>query len=307
MKRQLCPRLEALFGRLLLEISSLIIWVTPELFLYRVAKVLGVLLFLILGRQRRIAINNLEQAYTGKISSKQCYKIAQGCFINMAQSGAELLGWLKRKHRVVEKVNFENLEILKKALAQKNGVILVSAHLGNFPLIPVRLGFEAIKTAVIMRPIREARLIQIFKEIPRQLDIELIPTVPRSACVLAALRSLRNNRCLLLLLDQNFGTGGVFADFFGRKAATATGPVVLAQRSNAVIIPCFIIRKPDNTHTIFFEPEFKITQFSSEQETIVKNIQALTELIENYIRRYPQQWTWIHRRWKVQPRYLAQQ
>ena len=90
-------------------------------------------------------------------------------------------------------------------------------------------------------------------------------------------------------------------DFFGRQAATATGPIVLAMRAKAAILPCFILRQSDDTHKIVFEPEFQIVEGKTHEETILLNIQKLTSIIESYIRRYPAEWSWIHRRWKTQP------
>jgi KDO2-lipid IV(A) lauroyltransferase len=165
-----------------------------------------------------------------------------------------------------------------------------------------KLSLEGYKTSVIMRPLKEGRVEEIFEAERSRIDIETILSIPRRACVEGAIRSLRRNRSLLIPLDQNFGTGGVFVDFFGTKAATATGPVVLAQRTGAAILPCFIIRQDDDTHEIIFEPEIKLEICSNEDETITKNIQKITDIIESYIRKYPSQWSWIHRRWKAQPK-----
>jgi KDO2-lipid IV(A) lauroyltransferase len=101
--------------------------------------------------------------------------------------------------------------------------------------------------------------------------------------------------------EKNFGTGGVFVDFFGRKAATATGPVVLAQRTKAALLPCFIIRQKDDTHRIIFEKPLDLVEGKDAEETITINIQRLTNIIETYIRKYPAEWSWIHRRWKSKP------
>ena len=117
-----------------------------------------------------------------------------------------------------------------------------------------------------------------------------------------SIRTLRNNGLLFIPLDQNFGTGGIFVNFFGRQAATATGPIVLAQRTQAAILPCFIIRQEDDTHKVVFEPSVTLEEGESGRETLSINIQKLTDIIESYIRRYPAQWGWIHRRWKSKPK-----
>ena len=131
-----------------------------------------------------------------------------------------------------------------------------------------------------------------------RLNIKTIYSQPRNTCVTSTIDSLRNNEIVFIPIDQNFGTAGVFVDFFGRKAATPTGPVVLAQRTKAVLLPCFIIRQADDTHKIIFDQSQDLEEGKNSQETVIINIQKLTNTIEFYIRKYPAEWGWVHRRWK---------
>ena len=140
-----------------------------------------------------------------------------------------------------------------------------------------------------------------LKSLLNRFRIKTIYAQPRNVCVNSTIESLRNNEAVFIPIDQNFGSAGVFVDFFGVKAATATGPVVLAQRTKAALLPCFIIRQSDDTHNIVFEPEMVLGEGVNSQETIRINIQKLTTIIESYIRRYPAEWGWIHRRWKSKP------
>jgi KDO2-lipid IV(A) lauroyltransferase len=195
-------------------------------------------------------------------------------------------------------VGRENLE---RALSAGRGAILVSAHFGNFPLMLARLSLEGYKVGGIMRPMRDTKVERLFLKKRSRLNIKTIYSQPRKACVDATIRSLAGNEIVFIPIDQNFGTGGVFVDFFGRKAATATGPVVLAQRTKAALIPCFIIRQPDDSHKIVFEPPLTLEEASNSKDTVILNIQRLTNIIEDYIRRYPAEWGWIHRRWKSKP------
>ncbi|MDD5348189.1 MAG: lysophospholipid acyltransferase family protein [Candidatus Omnitrophica bacterium] len=300
--RYIRRRFDALFARVVLEIGAAIVYSMPPQRLSRVARGLGNFLYAVLYRQRRTAYNGLERAFGGQKSPAERRRIVHECFVNMAKCGVELLSWVGHAPYARRSIRFQNLAVLDRALAKGKGVILVSGHFGNFPLILVRLALEGYKTSVIMRPIKEMRLIRMFDSARRRMDIETVLTIPRISCVSGSIRSLRSNRVMLLPIDQNFGTGGVFVDFFGTKAATATGPVVLAQRTGAAIVPCFIVRQKDDTHTVIFEPEFSLRKGDNEHETIVRSVQALTDIIESYIRRYPEQWTWIHRRWKARPR-----
>jgi len=152
-----------------------------------------------------------------------------------------------------------------------------------------------------MRPMRDKTTEDYFFKTRQRYGVKTIYSQPRKVCVEETIRSLRNNELVFIPIDQNFGTAGVFVDFFGVKAATATGPVVFAQRTNAALVPCFIVRQPDNRNKIIFEPELKLQQGATAQETVAINIQRLTDIIESYIRRYPAEWGWIHRRWKSRP------
>jgi len=197
-----------------------------------------------------------------------------------------------------QRVYLEGKENLDGALRKGKGVILVSAHLGNFPLMLAKLSLEGYKVGGIMRPMRNQLVEKVFNEKRVKLNIKTIYSIPRNTCVYNSISSLRDNELLFIPLDQNFGTGGVFVDFFGRKAATATGPVVLARRTGAAILPCFIIRQKDDTHRVIFEQPLLLEEKETEQASIVHNIQKITAIIESYIRCVPQEWGWIHRRWK---------
>jgi KDO2-lipid IV(A) lauroyltransferase len=148
---------------------------------------------------------------------------------------------------------------------------------------------------------RDSKVEEIFLAKRSRLGIKTIYSQPRNACVNNTILALRNNELVFIPIDQNFGTGGVFVDFFAQKAATATGPVVLAQRTGAAVVPCFIIRQKDDTHKLVFETAINLQDGNSSEETVSINIQKLTDIIESYIRRYPAEWGWIHRRWKSKP------
>jgi KDO2-lipid IV(A) lauroyltransferase len=290
-------RLAGWFGLIL---SSLIVKVIPESWLYSFAKGSAALGYLIARKQRRIALESLATAFGSEKTSKERERIAKDCFIYMAKSGIELFFLTDRPQLVRKQVGIIGKEHLDSALAKGKGVILVSAHFGNFPLMMMKLSLEGYKIAGIMRYMRDERAEKFFMKKRTKFGIKTIYSQPRKVCVEDSIHTLRNNELLFIPLDQNFGTGGVFVDFFDRKAATATGPVILAKRTQATILPCFILRQEDDTHKIVFEPPLKIEEGSTEQETTLINIQKLTNIIERYIRSYPSDWGWIHRRWKSQ-------
>jgi len=286
-------------GWLGLNLCSLIVNLIPFRWLYGFAKGVSFLGYKIASRQREIARQSLTLAFGQEKTPLEIDQIARDCFTLMAKSAIELM-FLMDKPRLLEKrVLIKGENNLKQAISQGKGIILVSAHFGNFPLLLSRLSLAGYRVSGIMRPMRDARVEKIFLKKRERYKVKTIYSQPRKACVDMTIRTLRDNEIVFIPIDQNFGTGGVFVNFFGRKAATATGPVVLAQRTCAALIPCFIIRQPDDTHQVIFEPEIALETKENPDETIVANIQKLTDVIEAYIRKYPAEWGWMHRRWKT--------
>jgi KDO2-lipid IV(A) lauroyltransferase len=288
-------------GWLGLNLCSLIIRIIPGSWLYNFAQGIAALGYFIARKHRRIALESLAIAFGKDKSRREIEQIARDCFTFMAKGALELMFLMERPQLLKKRVKLVGRENLDYALSQNKGIILISAHFGNFPLLLARLSLEGYKAAGIMRPMRDSRVEKFFLAKRSKLNIKTIYSQPRKACVDASIRSLRNNELVFIPIDQNFGSGGVFVDFFGRKAATATGPIVMAKRTGAMIIPCFIIRQKDDSHKIIFEPPLDLEEDKNDKDSVLKNIQRLTSVIETYIRKYPAEWSWIHRRWKSRP------
>jgi KDO2-lipid IV(A) lauroyltransferase len=289
------------FGWLGLIICSLIVKLIPAKSLYSFAHGISSLAYRFAGKQRNIALDSLAIAFGKEKSREEIERIARDCFDFMAKSAVELMFLMDKPAELRKAVSIEGRQNLDSALAKGKGVILVSAHFGNFPLLLGRLAIEGYKAAGIMRPMRDERVERLFLKKRQNFGVKTIYSQPRNVCVNSTIQALRNNESVFIPIDQNFGTGGVFVNFFGRQAATATGPVILAQRTKAALLPCFIVRQADDTHKIIFEPAISLEEGADAHETIIKNIQKLTNIIEKYIRKYPAEWGWIHRRWKSQP------
>ncbi|MBM3249629.1 MAG: hypothetical protein FJZ09_02145 [Candidatus Omnitrophica bacterium] len=293
------------FGRFMgwlgLSSSALAVKFIPSSLLYAFARKMSWLGFRIAAKQRKIALESLSIAFGKEKTPEELERIAKDCFTFMAKSALELLFLMDRPELLKKRVDFDGKDNLDNALAKGNGAILVSAHFGNFPLLMARLALCGYKIAGIMRPMHDERVEKTFLAKRNKLGVRTIYSQPRIACVNETIEALRDNSVVFIPIDQNFGSGGVYVEFFGQKAATATGPVVLAQRTRASLIPCFIVRQPDDTHKIIFEPAIELIGSGDPQETVVANIQMLTGIIERYIREYPAEWGWIHRRWKSKP------
>jgi len=284
-----------------LTTCSAIVSIMPARFLYSFASFVSFLAYRFASKQKRIALESLSFAFGKEKSASELDKIIKDCFTFMSKSAVELMFLFDKPHILKKRVTLAGKENLDCALAKGCGVVLVSAHFGNFPLLLVRLAVEGYTVGGIMKPMHDKRVEEIFLEKRKKFGVKTIYSQPRDTCVNNTIQALRNNELIFIPIDQNFGTGGVFVNFFGRKAATAAGPVVFAQRTGAALLPCFIIRNSDDSHQIIFEPAVKLEESKDAKDTILINIQKLTNVIEAYIRKYPAEWGWIHRRWKSQP------
>jgi len=253
-------------------------------------------------RQRQIAEESINLAFGNEKTPEQRKQIVKHCFENFGRGMTEMLYYLAHPDVVDRIVTFEGKEHLDKAYKKNRGVIAVTAHFGNFPLMMLACARQGYKSSSIIRPTRDEQLSEYLHKRRDAVGLKTVYTIPRKACVANSLKELRESGLLFIPIDQNFGSGGgVYVDFFGQKAATATGPAVFAMRTGATILPMFIIRQKDDTHKIIIEPPVPVEKRYDEQESIAATMTKITQLIEKYIRKYPHEWAWMHRRWKSRP------
>ncbi|OIO36886.1 MAG: hypothetical protein AUJ74_00640 [Candidatus Omnitrophica bacterium CG1_02_44_16] len=289
-------------GRVGIGICDFGALVMPLPFLYGFANSLGYLGYCFARRHRSIAIESLTKAFGKEKSSEEVERIARECFNAMAGTAVEFFMFMRYPKRIKSFVEIQGLEHLDRALAKGKGVVAISAHFGSFPLLLSRLALEGYKVHTILRHMRDAKLDKLFEEKRDCMRVGSIYTQPRAECVSKSLKALRDNEIIFVQLDQNFGTGGVFVDFFGTKAATATGPIVFSMRTGAPLVPMFIYRVKGARHKIVIEPGLDVAEEGSREERMLDAVTKLTMLIEAYIRKYPHEWGWIHKRWKARPK-----
>lgn len=258
----------------------------------------------IMYRKRHIAWQNMRCAFGRTKSDAEIKVIQREYFQTFGKGLVDLIYYADHQHLTDSHIRVEGLENLDKALAKGNGVILTGGHFGNFILMYHKLARMGYKTNVIMRRMRDVSLEEYITQLRKEIGVQTIYDLPAKKCVVQSLRALRQNEILIILLDQNYGSAGrVFVDFFGRKAATASGPVVFSLRTKAPILPIFCLGDgADMQHKIVIEPELELEMGENEEDTIYRNVAKITKVIESYIVKYPHEWGgWIHKRWKSKP------
>ncbi len=295
-------RFKRAFARYCLYFTSWMFKRMPYSFVKGMANFFVTIGYTLTIRQKKIAYDSLQIAFGDEKSDQEIRSIVKKCFANLGRGMIELVYLMDHPSLIKENVVIEGMEHLEQAFKKGKGVVAVSAHFGSFPLMLLKFAQEGYKTNAIIRPTRDETIEKYFFKLRSRLGLNTVYSHPRKKCVDTSIRVLRNNELLFIPLDQNFGSGGgVFVDFFGQKAATATGPVVFSKRTGAPVIPMFIVRLDNNTHKVIIEPEIPLESHEDEKEMIQINTAKITKLIERYVRKYPEEWGWMHRRWKSKP------
>jgi KDO2-lipid IV(A) lauroyltransferase len=260
--------------------------------------------YIVLGSQRRLATAHLEYAQGSSMSPAQRRSVIRGVFKNLGQTGMEWLVLPRLSSQDLQRlISAEGVEHLRSALRQGNGAILVTGHLGNWELLPLYLRGLGFEGGVLARRLRYPEYESFLIELRGARGI---PTFARGSIKEVA-RLLRSNQIVGMLTDQDIDSlEGVFVDFFGHPAYTPVGPSALSMMSQAPILPCFVVREGERFRLVI-EPPVAVQPLEDRAQTLTALTQAWSRVIESYIRRYPDQWVWMHRRWKTQPATSNQQ
>ena len=262
---------------------------------------LGQLVYLVDRRHRGITHANLNLALGRERSAKELNQIACAAYANLGRAIAEFCYLPSiNKENLSQWVSYEGLDNLKTAYERGQGVIFITAHFGNWELMAYAQSIIGYLADIVIRPLDNKFLDRVVNKYRTGQGNRLIP---KKNAIKDILRSLHHGQMLGILIDQNVSVGDrVFVDFFGQPASTVTAPAVLAQRTGAAVIPAFIIRQPEGGHKIIYEPEIKLQKSGNRQADIQVNMQRFSRVIEKYVRQYPEQWLWMHRRWKTKPK-----
>ena len=259
---------------------------------------LGMLAYRLASQQRRLACEHIQQALD--ITDEHTIKtIVQNCFLNLGKNMAEFMLLPRMNSKLLQQfVSFEGILHVEKALAKGNGAIILTGHFGNWELLAASISNTVAPLTPIVRELRSPRLNAFVSKYREKAGYS---TIDRNTGVRQALRCLRNNNLLGIVADVDTSVNGVFVDFFGIPAYTPYSPIAFALKTGAAILPSFIIRQPDGTHQVIIEAPLILERCDDKEKELVINTQKYTKVIESYIRKNPEQWIWMHQRWKTRP------
>lgn len=248
---------------------------------------------------RGIAIDNMSKAYGDEMGKDEVQKRVRAAFIQLTAATLELPSLLKlNRDNLDTYVRFSGIHHLETALSEGKGLLFLTGHLGNWELmgLATSLKFD-IKTHVLVRPLDSVPMDRVLKEIRGRTGNTVIDKI-RSARAVG--KVLKMGGILTILLDQNASWyDGVYVPFFGRTACTNRGFALFALRYDPVVLPIFNHRQADGRYHILFDRPVPLTRTGDINRDIVENTALFNRIIEKHIRLAPENWLWVHRRWRL--------
>jgi KDO2-lipid IV(A) lauroyltransferase len=280
----------------------LAIWavkIIPRRLLYCIADSAAMLAFYLFRAFRTRSVENLRAALGNHASAREIHQIAQNSLKNFFRVFVEVaISLAADTEELRDMVSVLGCEHLDAALAKGNGVVLLSAHLGNFFLLGTRLAITGYSIHVLVNQPRHGHFAELMDQYRLQVLQRTIHARPRREALKQVAKVLRRNEVAIVIADEYRRTGsGIRVPFFGRSVLARRGPATLALRTGAAVVPAYVIRDHDNKLKLMIEPEIELIRSERDKSQIGENILRLTEWLEKTVRSYPDQWNWMNIRW----------
>ena len=266
--------------------SSLLFW----------GKMLGILLFYLAVPQRRIVRRNLK--FSRIISSpKQIQGLSRRVFQHFGITIVELLQMAcMSQQELVSRVRIEGEQILIEALASQKGIVLVTAHLGNYEMAAQSIPcFLRLQMAAVAKKMRNHRLNSFIHHLRTRFGNKIIY---KKGALPEMMQTLRQGAIVAILMDISRRFEGVEVSFLGRRATATPAAALLGLRCKSPIVPAFCHRNSKGELIAQIEPPIELKRTQDLRFDLQANTQQITDRVERAIRCYPEQWNWMLKRWK---------
>ena len=260
--------------------------------------------FVVDRRHRKIAIENITHAFGDRMTPGEIHRIARTTFFHAANMIFETPRVYALKPKDVSRhYRVHGLHHLRVAHTKGKGVLMLSGHLGNWEISVQLNNIARLTVCGVYRKLDYPPMERYFHEKRESTGSRLYPL---KGAVQAILREFAAGNAMALLIDQNAKRHqGVFVDFFGRPACTNMGPAYLALLTGVPVIMYFFVRE-NGKYRCEFLPELPVVNTGDMEQDLLVNTRNFNKALEGIIRRYPDQWFWIHNRWKTRPLKEAQ-
>lgn len=272
----------------------------PRGFLLAAGRGLGTFVWAVVRFRREVVLDNLRHAFGGEMSEPEIKALARSFYRNLGMTLMEFLSFPSlKKDDFCELVDVRGMEHFTGIVDQGGGALLVSGHFGNWELMGARVAAEGQPVSFIVKEQTNARVDRMQNDIRHRAGIGTIRSGGTS--IREMIRALRRRELIGLVGDQDAGPEGYFTNFLGRPASVFRGTAYFAWKLKVPIVTGFIFRQPDGRHVVEVDPPFAPEPDWDEETAVARLTEIHVSRLEAAIRKAPDQYFWLHRRWKTRP------
>jgi len=265
-------------------------------------KAFGTLVFFCIPVRKTLVLDNLRHAFPEK-TGKEIKNMALSNFQSIFTTFFEIFWFSRLTGEDVRKyVKMPQIDFMDKQLEKGKGLIMLGGHFGNWELIALSVGLlSALPLTIIVKKQHNPHADALMNSMRTKFNNSVVDMdrAPKEI-----FRKLRENGVVAMLADQSGPEGGLFINFFNRPTSTHLGPAVFSVRTGAPIVMGFIVRDSDGSFRVTFEEIQTDDLTGTEEEKIKVVTERHVNMLEQYVRMHPEQWLWMHKRWKHTEKYL---
>ena len=267
----------------------------------KIGRMLGIIIYFLIPSLKKTAFKTLNIAFSTTHKKEDITKIAKNCFKNLGQTIFEFiqLPKLKKNDKIYKYVEFgDSLNVIEELLSRGKGIIVLAGHIGNWEMMTAATSLKGYPINIIVRLLDNPLLDRYVESFREMFGTKIIP---KQQATKYGFKKIKNKEILAFVIDQNWAVGGIFVPFFNKLAATVTGPALFAYiMKDTPVMAAYSYRNEFGKQQIIFE-EIEVIKSDDRDEFIKLNMTKFTKHFEDVIKKRPEQWLWLHPRWKKRP------
>lgn len=280
----------------LIRLISKLVSLLPYGIVMLLGQIFGRLYYYVVPRQRQMASENMQRGLS--ISAVEADKIVRRLFTKLGMTFFEVLYMpALSTHNINKFVEMENRHYMEEAVSQGHGVVLLTGHVGNWEWLGAALAMSGFPLTSVIKKQPNEQYTRLLNEYRQMVGIEIFARGTTE--LVGAAKALKHGKILGFLADQDAGDSGIFVEFLGKTASTPLGPAVFAKRFKAPIVPTFIVRRSEGGHKALIYPPLYYEDTGDEQADLRRITEQMTKILEDTIKKYPDEWLWFQKRWNT--------
>ncbi|HEX6769539.1 MAG TPA: hypothetical protein VF208_09330 [Candidatus Binatia bacterium] len=266
--------------------------------IFRLSDALAKVGFYLFSGFRARSIANIRNALGDRLGASEIDSIARQSLRNFLRACVEIAVAVESSDdKIRADIPVVGRKHLDAALAKGRGVLLLSAHLGNFFLVGCRVAVDGLPAFVLVNQPRDGRFAALMDEYRLEVRQKTIHARPRPRALRELTEVLRRNQVAVVIADEYRRGSGIEVPLFGKTVIARRGPVSLALRTGAAVVPACMVRQADDSLRLVIEPELELERDRRNAEAIRENTIRITRWLERTVRSYPEQWNWMNIHW----------